>query len=174
MRIDIASPLYPPEVASAAVYAKELARRFARNHAVTVVAYAHLPEEVPGVRVVSIEKRQSRLRRLLAFRRVFDDAVSDADAVLAVNGASVELPILLAPPRRLPLIYCVADTAAHERAGLIERIAFARAEAVIKSIPPPRPEILPFAPEPTAARAAYEAAWTEHVRTLETLITRHD
>lgn len=174
MRIVIASPLYPPEIAAAAAYAKELARRLAKNHAVTVVAYTHLPEEVPGVTVMSIEKRQPRLKRLLAFRRMFSAAAKDADAVLAINGASVELPILLSPLNHASLVYCVADTAAHERAGLLERIAFTRAHAVLTTTPPPRPEILPFAPPPMTALAAYEAAWTEHLRALEALLTRHD
>jgi hypothetical protein len=170
MRVLIVTPLYPPEVADAALYTKELARRLSKNHEVTVVAYAHLPEEVYGVSVVTIDKRQPRFARLRAFRKTFVRAVKDADVVLAINGASVELPLLLTHfPKSVPLVYCIADATAHARAGLIERLAFARADAVVRELPPRRPEILPLEPEPTEALAAYEASWTTHLHMLESL-----
>lgn len=172
MRVLIVTPLYPPEVADAALYAKELARRFSKSHKVTVVTYAHLPEEACGVSVVTIDKRQPRLVRLRAFREALVLALKNADIVLAINGASVELPLLLTPiPKSVPLVFCTADAVAHARAGLIERLAFARADTVVRELPQRRPEILPLEPEPTEALAAYEASWATHLRALESLFS---
>ncbi len=172
MRILIVTPLYPPEVADAAVYAKELALRLSKNHKVTVIAYTHLPEEVRGVSIVTIDKRKQRFARLRAFRKAFIHAVKNTDAVLAINGASVELPLLFTFfPRSVPLIFCIADVAAHLRGGLIEHLSFARADAIVRELPPRCPEILPFEPRPTEALTAYEASWTAHLRTLELLFS---
>jgi len=165
MRVLIATPLYPPEVAAAAAYSKELARRLAQSHDVTVVAYAHLPEELPGVRVVSVEKRQSRFARLRAFRRAFTREAADADAVIAINGSSIELPILTVRIEALPILV-LADANAHARAGLLERLARARARAVVTNVPGPKPEILPLEPEPTDMLAAWEATWQHHLSAL--------
>ncbi|MBU6323782.1 MAG: hypothetical protein KGI41_02790 [Patescibacteria group bacterium] len=166
MRIVIATPLYPPEIADAAAYAKELARRLAKDHAVTVVAYAHLPEELPGVRVVTVEKRQPRFARLRAFRSALARESKDADAVIAINGASVELPLILAH-FPAPALFVLADASAHARAGLLERFARGRARAVVGSVPAQKPEILPLEPEPTAALAAWNATWHAHLVQFE-------
>lgn len=172
MRVLIVTPLYPPEVADAALYTKELARRLSKDHKITIVTYAHLPEEVYGVSIVTIDKRRPRLARLRAFREAFLRAVKNADIVLAINGASVELPLLLTPiPKSVRLVFCIADAMAHARAGLIERLAFARADIIVRELPPRRPEILPLEPEPTEALAAYEASWTTHLHTLESLFS---
>ena len=172
MKVLIVTPLYPPEVADAAAYTKELARRISKDHEVTVVAYAHLPEKVPDVSVVTIDKRQPRLARLRAFRKELARAVKHTDVVLAINGASVELPLLLTHlSKSVRLIFCIADATAHARAGFIERLMLARADAVVRELPPHRPEILPLESEPTEALAAYESAWTTHLYRLELLFT---
>lgn len=167
MRILIATPLYPPEVADAAAYAKELARRLSKNHEVAVVAYAHLPEMLPKVRVVTIEKRRPRLMRLRAFRAALAREAARADAVVALNGASVELPLIFGI--KVPIIFCIADRAAHAHAGMLERLARARARAVVHDAPPQKSEILPLEPRPTAALAAWEAAWQAHTARLNAL-----
>lgn len=164
MRIVIATPLYPPEIADAAAYTKELARRLVVAHTVTVVAYTHLPEHVPGVTVITVDKRRSRLSRLLAFRAALARALKDADALIAVNGASVELPLLFT--KRPHTIFWVADKAAHARAGVLERLASGRAHTVVHDLPLPRPEILPLEPEPREALAAYEQSWESHLKSL--------
>ena len=166
MRILLITPLYPPEVADAAVYAKELARRLSKNHKVTVLAYAHLPEKLPGVRTIIIEKNQTRATRLWAFQHALAREIRDTDVVVAVNGASVELPIFLTR-HVTPLIFCVADKTAHERGGILERLASLRARSIIRNVPDPKPEILPLEPEPTEALAAWDAAWSTHVHALE-------
>ncbi|HEX8947032.1 MAG TPA: hypothetical protein VF829_02355 [Candidatus Paceibacterota bacterium] len=172
MRIIIATPLYPPEIGSAAVYAKELARRLAEHHEITIVAYARHPEQVPGVTVIEIDKQQSRLARIFTFRKALAQAAKNADAIIAINGASVEFPVLLGSTA--PVVFCVADKAAHEHGGLLERLAFARARSVIMEVPDSKPEILPLEPEPTDAIAAWDAAWDAHVHSLEQILDHGD
>lgn len=173
MKIVLATPLYPPEIAEPAPYMKELAKRLGALHEVTLIAYTHLPEEVPKVRVEEVDKRQPLLIRLFAFTRMLLRLARQADVVYAVNGASVELPALLVSyVCRTPFVFALADRSAHERAarsgalGLLERKAFARAKRLVRDLPPPRPEILPLEPRPAEALAAYDSAWAAHVRTL--------
>ena len=175
MKILIATPLYPPEIADAALYAKELARRLSARHEVTVITYAHLPEPLPSVKNLTIDKRQSRLARLRAFRNVFATAARDADAIIMINGVSVELPLLLiARPHKTPLVFCAADRAAHARSGIVEQLARLNADTIMTDIPPRKPEILPLEPAPTEALAAWGAAWEAHLARLESLIKKHD
>ena len=171
MRILIATPLYPPEIAEPAPYAKELARRLSESHEVTVVAYTHLPEELPDVRVIAIDKRLPLVRRLALFTRALARASQDADVVYALNGASVELPFLiarLAPHARR--IFCIVDTRAHTALNplkkMLEQLVCMHAIRVIAEVPPARPEILPLAERPEKALARYEKAWDTHIRTL--------
>ncbi len=171
MRIVLATPLYPPEIADAAVYAKELARRLAENHDITVVAYTHLPEQLPGVTVIAVDKLQSRVSRILAFRTALARAARCADVVIAINGASVELPVLVT--RHPRLVFVTADATAHARGGALERLAARRADAVLTEVPPQKPEILPLEPEPTIALAAWKDAWQTHLAELDSLLKNH-
>jgi hypothetical protein len=179
MKIVLATPLYPPDIAEPAPYVKELAKRLKLHHEVTIVAYGHLPEKVPGVKIVAVPKNRMLPLRLIDYTFKLLQAARGADIIYAQNGASVELPaalITLAICR--PLIMGLGDASAHSRAahkrvlGLIERFALGRAKAVVPIIPPERPEILPFEPKPEAALHAYEKSWGEHVRQLEELYAR--
>ncbi len=173
MRITIATPLYPPEIADIANYAKELARRLSKHHQITVLAYAHLPEKIDGVQFITVDKRQSRLTRLWYFWRVFARVTKNSNAVIVLNGASVELPLLFSV--HLPTtIFCIADKPAHARARFVERFARARACITIESTPTPKPEILPLDPKPTKALVAWEASWHTHLQILERIFTKYD
>jgi hypothetical protein len=134
------------------------------NHTVTVVAYTHLPEALPNVAICSVNKRQSRFARLWAFRKALAKSVFDADAIIAINGASVELPLLTI--KRPKTILCLADKSARSRAGFIESLMASRASAMISNIPDSKPEILPLEPQPIEALAQWEQSWTEHLRCL--------
>jgi hypothetical protein len=172
MRVVIATPLYPPDIAEPAPYVKELAKRLSKEHEVTVVAYGRLPETVPGVRIVSVRKDRPTLVRLFAYWRALRRAARDADVVYAENGSSVELPVSLVGKR---LILHMGDAAAHEHANkslirhVIERIAATHAAHVVRDLPLPRPEVLPLEAFPQEAMDAYEQSWGAHLNILAPL-----
>lgn len=178
MRILLLTPLYPPDVAEPAPYIKELSRRLAREHEVTVLAYGRLPEQVAGVRMVMINKLLPLPVRLLRYTLVLFSEVLRADAVYAENGPSVEVPAIVATSiTRKPLIVHLGDRHAYHRAkesalfGLIARVAEQRAQRVVAGSPLPRPEILPFGPRPDTALAAYEASWSAHLKDIADALT---
>ncbi len=176
MRILLATPLYPPDIAEPAPYVKELAKRLSKEHIVTIVAYGTLPEKIQGVRIIAVNKRRPLLLRLLAYTTALVRASRDADLIYAENGASVELPAgLVALITGRPLVIHIGDKDAHERAArnklyfFIEKFAILRAQRTIIETPMKRPEILPLEPRPDAALAAYEASWSMHFNSLNTI-----
>lgn len=177
MKIVLATPLYPPEVAGPARYAKELATRLAKHHIVVVITYTPFPEDAPNVRSISIGKKQSLLIRLTAFARTLRRECADAGLIYAINGPSVELPILVAL-LRTPVAYAEADPLGTAHAdqnavlGFLMRRMRRKATKTLVSFPPERPEIIPIDPVPTEALAAYEKAWEDHMRALEEIF-RH-
>lgn len=171
MRILLVSPLYPPDIAPAAEYLKELARRLRVHHAVTVITYGTYPEYLEGVVVQPIDKRTPLAVRLGVLTIRLITALPRADVVYALNGASAELPLLIASwVSRTPVLYARADTDAHVHASGLRRIleqqVERRARALITSFPDPKPEVLPFAPYPTDAFEKYERSWQEHLSLL--------
>lgn len=169
MRIVIATPLYPPDTAPAAGYAKDLAKRLSQDHTVTVLAYTYLPEQIDGVQIQKVPKRSPLPVRLAIFTRMLMRAAREHEHVLVINGASTELPLvlvsfLLGTP--MTLLLCDAPREASGIRGLLQRISKQRATRVISTFPSPRPEIFPLEPFPTKVMDAYEAAWREHRRNL--------
>ena len=174
MKIVIATPLYPPDIEPVAVYTKELARRLSKKHEVTIVAYSHIPELIPGVAIVCIEKNLPLMVRLWKFTRALLDLSKHADIYFVENGSSVELPVLfLRTATRASIIMHLGDTAAHTWSktkkvrGFIEQVSLMSAKRVISESPLPKPEILPFEPPPTAALETYEESWVKHMAELE-------
>ncbi len=180
MRIVVATPLYPPDIAQPAPYVKEFATRKAAQHMVTIVTYGHLPEQVPGVRIIAVSKLQPLFLRLLAYTLALWKEVRKADIIYVQNGASTELPAgIISILTGKPLIFHIEDKAAHERAqkqfvlGVIELFVTRHARRMVLSHPDSRPEILPFVPPPTAAMELYEQSWKRHLTELDLLLT-HD
>ena len=195
MRILLATPLYPPDIAPSALYVKELAARLAARHSVSVIAYGHLPEEIKGVTIIPINKSSSRLRRLWRFGHTLGREAKKADVVIIENGPATELPAsILSLLTGLQFIFHVTDTKAflnnkkYSRRRIIRRLAAWRAKRIIVSLesmlptlpkravanfiphPPERPEILPFADYPEAELADYEKAWARHLKDLTNLL----
>ncbi|HVW71641.1 MAG TPA: hypothetical protein VHB93_00630 [Candidatus Paceibacterota bacterium] len=173
MKVVIATPLYPPDIAEPAPYVKALATRLSKSHEVTIVAYGRLPEPVPGVTIVAVAKDRPLIERLFSYTHALRRAAKDADVVIAENGASVELPaVLMALTTRTPFVLHIGDTAAHAVAEqnlgryLIEQIARAHARAVIEDRPLARPEVIPFLPAPVAEETLYEESWQRHLSVL--------
>lgn len=176
MRIVIASPLYPPDVAVSAIYVKELAARLAKNNDVTAVVYGRLPEKISGAEILPVDKRRPLFIRLLHFFLVLRKAAQRADILYIENGPSVELPAGLAAFfTGKPLIIHIGDKAAHEYAKshtlrrIIEAFAFRQAKKVIEESPFERPEILAFEPFPQSSFDEYERSWQKHLAYLEKL-----
>ncbi len=173
MNIVLVTPLYPPDIAPPALYVKELARRTKGTHHVSIVAYAHIPEDVSGVTIFPISKRLPVFERVVRFFFTLYRATTSVDHVYAVNGPSVELPLLLLSfVRKTPITLCVADSPAYERTMkhyltcFVHRMLRGRVASVVNALPDPKPEILPFSSEPTEQLHAYEASWKSHLQYL--------
>jgi hypothetical protein len=178
MKIVITTPLYPPEIAEPAPYIKELTKRLAKKHQIILVIYGHLPEKVPGVSFICIDKRWPLPLRLLYFTFSLWKAVRKADILLAENGPSVEIPAgIVALFTSRPLIIHIGDSNAREKAKentllkYVECFAAGRARRIIDKNPLPRPEILPFNPRPQEEINAYEKSWGTHINELENLFS---
>ncbi len=176
MKLVLATPLYPPDIAPPAPYVKELAKRLSNGHQVTIVTYGKLPEKVAGVSIVAVPKNRILPLRLLDYTFALMQAARKADIVYAQNGASVELPLLLVSLfTSTPIILCFGDVAAHARTEthailrFIERMASVRAKSLVHDTPPPRPIIMPLKPRPEQELFVYEMAWKEHLSKLERL-----
>lgn len=179
MKIVIASPLYPPDIAEPAPYVKELAKRLATRHQITILIFGTLPEKVPGVTIIPISKRLPLLTRITRYIIALLKAAREADVVIVENGASVEFAAgVVALVTRKSFILHVGDTVAEVRArrsvglSLVGRLARAQARHIVTEMPLKRPEILPFDAKPDAAIAAYEASWEVHLNNLEKLYVR--
>lgn len=178
MRIVIATPLYPPDIALPAPYVKELARRLSYTHQVTVVAYGRYPEEIAGVRILVASKRYPLPIRLIAFLILLARETRNADALIIENGPSVELPAgIVSRVLGRRFVMHLGDAAAHARTESslllrrIEEFATKRASVVLSDLPLSQPEILPFGDSTLAPFQAYEASWDAHFARIETALT---
>lgn len=177
MRIAIATPLYPPDIAEPAPYVKELATRLSKKHEVTIVTYGGYPEEVPGVRIVTVSKQRPLPIRLALYTLALLKVATKSDVIYALNGPSVELPASIASfMTRATLLAFLGDTSAHTRAQNrsvlrhLEHVFLRRARATVSHAPLPRPEILPFSPYPTSEMEAFNRSWGAHLAALETAL----
>lgn len=195
MRILLATPLYPPDIAEPAPYVKEVAERLSKEHTVSILAYNHIPEEVTGVQTIAVEKNRPVFIRLYNYIRALYLESKKVDIVYIQNGPSVELPfIIVSLFIRTPFILRVGDETAlchaveswghkmllslavrraritithEESSGYIKHLSPLFISNVI-DIPRPhtRPEILPLEPYPHAAFSAYTTSWDEHLSVL--------
>ncbi len=181
MKIVIATPLYPPEIATSARYIKELATRMAKEHELTIVTYAHLPEKIAGVNILTVNKRLLLPLRLIAYTLLLWKTACANQLIYAENGAAIELPVgIVALFMRRPLVVHMGDLRAHEKAsenwllGKIEKFMCAQAKKIFSDIPPECPEILPFEPIPTEKISSYNASWDSHVEELNKIFLHYD
>ncbi len=173
MRIAVVSPLYPPDIAPAAKYAKELAARLSKHHAVTLLVYGSIPEKIPGVEIQVVQKRLPVLFRLMRFSYALGTLSLRTDQLFVVNGASTEVPaILVYALTGKKYTACLADMPAqnmrNESAFLkkMHALYISASERIVRDIPPNRPEILPFSKGPDALFEEYEYAWERHLKEL--------
>ncbi|MDO8408342.1 MAG: glycosyltransferase family 4 protein [bacterium] len=93
MKIVLATSIYPPEVGRPAAYIEELARRLAREHDVTIVAYSDAPSD--DARLMRVSKRHPRWRRSLHYFVAVSRAARSADLIYVQNAMSAGLPVAL-------------------------------------------------------------------------------
>ena len=177
MRLTLVTPLFPPDVHSVAAYHKDLVARLQRNHAVSVLLYGHLPEQVPGVSFTTIDKRTNVLTRLRKMLTNLFSSRSKTDYYLITNGPSTELPaLLLSFFTRTPFILLLSDTLRREGISkqiytTLHTVLKRRAKAVISvnnDIPKLiRPEIHPLIFISANARAEYETTWAKHLTNID-------
>ncbi|MES2931089.1 MAG: glycosyltransferase [Patescibacteria group bacterium] len=174
MRIAIATPLYPPDIAEPAPYVKELAARLSGKHEITIVTYGRFPEEIPGVRIVAVSKQRPLPIRLALYTFALLSVGSRTDVIYALNGPSVELPASIASfLTRTPLIAFLGDASAHARAQQrsalkhLEETFLRRACTTVSHTPLQHPEILPFSPYPNEKMEAFNRSWKAHLEELE-------
>lgn len=176
MRILIATPLYPPDIAPSAPYVKELALRLSNHHNVTVLAYGHIPETIPNVHIVTVSKRAPLPVRILRFAKELFQNARNTDVLIIENGPSVEFPFLLAGLFiRRKKMFSMSDIVAESRArgsflyGILHRLAQDLAHVImdVTAFPLPRPEIHPFKPYPQEEFDAYETSWKKHITLIE-------
>jgi len=199
MKILIATPLYPPDIAGHAPYVKELAARLKNEHEISILAYNHIPEKVAGVTIIAIDKHLPLPVRISRYTLALLREARKADVVYVQNGASTELPMLIVSKlTKTPFVLRLGDTvplenaarntwhkvllhaavnaadkvALHENTTSITQKLMKKFAPKLLTISRPlaRPEILPFAPYPLPAFEAYESSWAQHVNNLRTLL----
>lgn len=174
MKIAIATPLYPPDVAEPGPYCKELARRLAATHTVTVLTYGAIPEKVPGVCVTVVSKQLPIPLRLFTFTRKLWEIARTHDVLIIENGPSVEVPgFVVRALYNVPLLIHLGDPRAQKRTSHSAALSYIQKKLVMSGFlmpdsPSPRPEIFPLELYPTSAVASYEKSWDYHMLTLNT------
>jgi len=117
MKILLATPLYPPEIAEPAPYTKELATRLSIVHDVTVVAYANDIEPVPGVTCVQVDKRKPLPVRLAKFVVALWKAGKGKDVIYSEGAVASAFPsLVVSTARKIPLVVHMREDEAWERA----------------------------------------------------------
>ncbi len=177
MKIALVTPLYPPDIEPVAVYVKELAKRLLNDSSVSILAYSRLPEKVPGVEILSVDKRRFLPFRLAQFTKTLWTLASRVDILYLENGASVELPAALVILFfRKKVIVHIGDREAYAwtqktmARKMVQSFVLMLAREIITDSPLPRPEILPFSPFPEKEFAEYEKSWTKHLLSIRQLM----
>ncbi|MBI4692189.1 MAG: glycosyltransferase family 4 protein [Candidatus Terrybacteria bacterium] len=96
MKIVIATPLYPPEIAEPAPYVKELAERLSGEHEIIIVAYASTSEKIKDTKLITIDKRRPLFIRLIKYLIEIFKASRNADVIYIQNSLAVGLPAIIA------------------------------------------------------------------------------
>lgn len=176
MKVVLATPLYPPDIAPPAPYIKELATRLKEAYDVHIVTYGYIPEAISGVTIETVNKRRRKLSRLISFTLALYHHGKRADVLFVDNGLSVELPAFLCSlVIRTPIVFHVGDVSASTKSQkqflprIIQQALKKRARATVYAIPMPKPEVLPFTQ--VTSMEAYENSWKEHLTHIKETLT---
>jgi len=142
MRILLATPLYPPEIAEPAPYAKELATRLSASHDVTVVTYANAVEPAKGVVCVMVGKQKRLPIRLACFVGALWKSATEKDVLIAESAVASSLPaFVVSALRKIPFVVHVREDEVFERA-VHARIAASSRRALLRMHLPSRLQII--------------------------------
>lgn len=170
MRIVIATPLYPPDVADPAPYVKELAMRLSERHDVTVVTYGRIPEAIEGVTILTTDKRLPTLLRLASFTQNLLKALRGSDALYLQSGISAEIPTVIARAiKPVPIWVRITTPAKGTLRGAVRSLMMRESREIRAGDALVRPEVHPFEEFPSEAFATYEAEWKKHLSDLTTI-----
>ena len=95
MKIIIATPLFPPEIEDIAIYTKNLAEHLKEKYQVQILAYAGQVEDISGVEIFTVNKRQPLFLRILKYFIQLYKLAKKADLIYVQNSASTILPFML-------------------------------------------------------------------------------
>ena len=95
MKIIVATPLYPPEVDNIAIYVKEVAERLRNKEDIVIAAYVSTAEKIPGVTLLTTDKRRPLPVRLFQYTIMLFKASRNADIIYAQNAVAVGLPAII-------------------------------------------------------------------------------
>ena len=105
MKIIIATPLFPPEIAEPAPYVKNLASKLSNEHKIAIVAYANFVEKIKEVKIKKTTKKQLLLLRLLKYTYLLLKESAGADIIYSQNAVASGFPaIIVGFLRRKPVI----------------------------------------------------------------------
>ena len=110
MKIVIATPLYPPEIAEPALYIKELAHRLCEKHDVQVIAYTKQKQVETCPQVIPVDKRAPLIIRLFNFTGALWKASKAADYIFAESALASAIPAMaIGYVRRIPVMLHVRE-----------------------------------------------------------------
>jgi len=95
MKILIATGIYPPDVGGMATFVQTLSRKLVRaGHGVHIVSYGELDNNFQdeGVSVITVSRRNSRIKRYLNFKRAIRHDVKNVDLLYAQDLVSSGFP----------------------------------------------------------------------------------
>jgi len=173
MKIIIATPLYPPEIAEPAPYSANLAKILKnKNLEISIIAYSLIPEKINGVKIFSINKHLPLLIRLFLFTFKLLKNSKNIDIIYALNGASVELPILIVSKlTNKPFIINNIDKKTdlkirqNKLFKYIKYLTFKNAKKIINEAPLSKPEITLFDKKEQEI-IKYKKFWENHANNL--------
>lgn len=167
MKITIITPLFPPDTGAPAPYVKTLAQKLP-YHSATLIIFGYLPETVKNTKLITINKRKSKIYQLLNGVILTFKHGRNTNLILVNNGPISELTALICSFFiDTPIILCVSDPLAAKKMsqglyGFIHKLLTSRLKTIIKlpdqSADYLPPEILPFT-EPNQTLINTQALW---------------
>lgn len=95
MKVIIATPLFPPEIEDIANYSRDIATHLKENNQVQILTYAGPVEEIAGLEIFTINKRQFLLIRIFKYFIKLLKLAKFADIIYVQNSVAVSWPAIL-------------------------------------------------------------------------------